>query len=132
MALIDQPTHLSLTISRALGRVVVGVHGELDVATSPRFQGTLARLIEEQGELDIILDLRPLTFIDSTALRVLLYAQRTLDERGGTLTLSAPRSGVLRVLEMTGLTGLLAPDPAAARPPAAAGAGLDLSADPVA
>ena len=63
----------------------------------------MAEIIEVQGDLEVIIDLAQLQFVDSRGVRILLDAHKTLQERGGTLTLSGPRPGVHRVLELTGL-----------------------------
>jgi anti-anti-sigma factor len=97
----------TVTTSRALGRVVLTLRGELDVATGPALSTTLKDIIEEQGNLDVIIDLARLEFVDSAGLSVLLCADRKLKERGGTLTLSAPRPHVRKVLEIMGLTQVL-------------------------
>jgi anti-sigma B factor antagonist len=42
-------------------------------------------------------------FCDSTGMNVLLAAHRLAVERGGELALAAPRPGVRKILEVTGL-----------------------------
>ena len=70
--------------------------GELDAATAPHLQH---RLEEHRGVTR--LDLRDVTFIDSSGLRVLLLASRASGADG--LALLEPSGHVRRVLEMTGL-----------------------------
>jgi anti-anti-sigma factor len=52
------------------GVLVLAVSGELDLATAPQLQEKITAA-REAGE-GVRLDLRPLTFIDSSGLRVLL------------------------------------------------------------
>jgi anti-sigma B factor antagonist len=79
------------------GRAVVHVDGELDLATVPELEKLLADL--DLGER-LVIDLSPCTFLDSSAIRVLVTTIRDADERGGTVTLVAPDPGVARVLEI--------------------------------
>ena len=75
------------------------VFGELDLATAPRLEHALA----EAGD-DVLLDLRGLTFMDSTGVRVLLEAA----ERGGGLRIVPPADGDARVtIDQSGIGPLL-------------------------
>ena len=98
-----QPDSFRMTVSRALGRVVLTLHGDLDTASAPMLRSSLRDLIEEQGNLDVIIDMAQLEFIDSQGLSVLLAGDRMAKARGGNLTLSAPRPRVHKVFEITGL-----------------------------
>jgi anti-anti-sigma factor len=89
-----------LTVTRdARGGSRIALHGELDLGSAPRLEQALA----EAGD-DVLLDLRGLTFMDSTGVRVLLEAA----ERGGGLRVLAPTGGEARVtIEETGIRPLL-------------------------
>ncbi len=52
-------------------RVIVSVSGELDMATTDRLRAAVGELYE-MGFSRLVLDLRTVTFIDSTALEFLL------------------------------------------------------------
>lgn len=84
---------------------VVGVEGEIDVATCTELWERLAAEIERTTA--VILDLSGTTFIDSSGLSVIVRAMRTLDSRGGSLVLRNPRPSVARVLALTGLDKVL-------------------------
>jgi anti-sigma B factor antagonist len=79
------------------GGAVVHVDGELDLATAPELEKLLADV--NLGER-LVIDLSPCTFLDSSAVRVLITTIRDADERGGAVTLVAPDPGVARVLEI--------------------------------
>jgi anti-sigma B factor antagonist len=95
--------HLETTVTRAMGRVVVAVDGELDLNTSVDLRGRLIELIEDEGERDVVIDLRDLAFVDSTGIGVLLGAHRRLRRNGGELTLSSPSPAMREVLAISGL-----------------------------
>ena len=79
------------------GGAVVHVDGELDLATAPELEKLLAGI--DLGER-LVIDLSPCTFLDSSAVRVLITTIRDAGERGGAVTLVAPDPGVARVLEI--------------------------------
>ena len=86
--------------------------GELDVATAPELQ---ASLTAHRGPA--ILDLRDVTFIDSTGLRALLGATQGRDP-AESLVLRAPSPAVRRLIELAALTERLAIEPEAPDEPA--------------
>jgi anti-anti-sigma factor len=89
--------------------------GELDIATTPSAEAEVKRL-EQDGAPVIVLDLRGLTFMDSTGLRLLVAADARARETGHQLTIIRGPEAVHRVLEITGLDAKLnvvaAPDEA--------------------
>jgi anti-anti-sigma factor len=90
-----------LTMARdAQGTCRVTLRGELDLGTAGRLEQALA----EAGQ-DVLLDLRALTFMDSTGVRVLLEAA----QGGATgLRIILPDTGEVRVtIEETGIAPLL-------------------------
>ena len=101
MSLLEQP--FQVLVSRARGTVVVAIRGELDTYTAPRLQSHLQDLIEDQGNLAMVLDLSEMTFIDSSGLSVLVHALKRMRDHGGRLTLSSPKPATSKVLEISGL-----------------------------
>jgi anti-anti-sigma factor len=87
--------------------LVLAVHGDVDSATAPE----LARAIELAHERTrrVVVDLRLVTFLDSSGLNALVNAKRALAARRQALDLVvvAPEGPVRRVLEITQLTGPL-------------------------
>jgi anti-sigma B factor antagonist len=83
------------------GVAVVRPYGELDVTTVPRLRSTLADL-RGSGE-DMRLDLGGVSFIDSTALRLVWDVNAEAQNNGTELTLIPGPPEVMRVFELTGL-----------------------------
>ena len=79
------------------GGAIVRVEGELDLATAPELENLLAGV--NLGER-LVIDLSPCTFLDSSAVRVLIMTIKDADERGGAVALVAPDPGVARVHEI--------------------------------
>jgi anti-sigma B factor antagonist len=85
------------------GTTVVAVAGELDLASAPNLKWTLNDSIAK-GARRLVLDISPVTFIDSTALGVLVGVQRNL-KVGSRLAIAGADSDedVLNIFELTGL-----------------------------
>lgn len=90
------------------GESVVEVSGEIDL----RARSELVRAIRQASTAGqrLVIDLSRTTFIDSTALKVLLEAWRTQGEAGQDLVLRAPTPAVVRTLEIAGVTDTLTID----------------------
>lgn len=78
---------------------VIALEGDLDLSSAPRLRWALLDL-RDNGQRQIIVDLSPATFMDSTALGVLLSFRRTLGPEG-TLRLAAPNPTIMKLFEMT-------------------------------
>lgn len=81
---------------------VVRVTGELDLANAEQLDQRLAL-----EDCPMLLDLRNVSFMDGSALRVLLRHRDRCTEQGKELRIVAVSSPVRRVLELTELNDLL-------------------------
>lgn len=81
---------------------VVAAGGELDLYTSERLRDKLDDVLELGGRR-ILVDLTGTSFMDSTALGVLVGAAKALRSTGGQMVLVADDPRVTRVIEITGL-----------------------------
>jgi anti-sigma B factor antagonist len=84
-------------------RVVVEVAGEIDVANAPVLRDRLLALLN-RGAPDLVVDLRSVTFIDSTGVGSLLRVYHRQLLLGGTVHFVADQGSVLRVFELMQLT----------------------------
>lgn len=87
------------------GVPVVSASGEIDVATAPPLRDRLQALTTS-GKSTVVVDLLGVTFLDSTALGVLVGALKRCREAGGDLPLVIDEPRILKVFEITGLTGV--------------------------
>jgi anti-sigma B factor antagonist len=85
---------------------LVAVQGELDLSTAPRLKWMLIDSLQ-MGLSRLLVDLSRATFMDSTALGVLVGVKRKLDvdER---LAIVCPRSDLLKIFEFSGMDGAFA------------------------
>jgi anti-sigma B factor antagonist len=100
------PTSVPFAIERSdLDPVtsVVSVEGDLDLASAPRLKWMLVDALGE-GHSQLILDLSGATFMDSTALGVLVGVNRSL-EHGGALAIVCAQANLLKIFELSGMDG---------------------------
>ncbi len=96
----------SIAGNRVGDSVDIVLEGELDVYTSSRLRETLTDLAS-QGVRHITVDVAGVDFVDSTALGVLVGGLKRMRRAGGDLVLRSPRPSTLKVLQVTGLGGIL-------------------------
>jgi anti-sigma B factor antagonist len=82
---------------------VISIAGELDLATAPQLKWRLVDALEA-GLGAIVVDLGDVTFMDSTALGVLVGVRRGLDV-GTRLAIVCTHPGVLNIFQVAGLDG---------------------------
>jgi anti-sigma B factor antagonist len=83
-------------------RHVVAVRGEIDLFTAPELKQKLTDAIEG-GKTRIVVDLTDTTFLDSTALGVLIGAVKRLRSRDGALVIVNVDPNIAKTFEITGL-----------------------------
>ena len=91
----------------------VAVHGELDLAAAPTLREALFAAVERGSGL-IVIDLLGVTFIDSTALGVLIGTRERSDRRGIDLRLVIGEPRIIKIFEITGLSDVFSITPTVA------------------
>ena len=76
---------LRLTTDSVGGVPVLGVSGELDLATLPQFRNALVRLVSDASGARVAVDLDGVVALDDTGLGILLGAAGRARESGGDL-----------------------------------------------
>jgi anti-anti-sigma factor len=102
----SDPPEFSLAVAAdGDGRTTVSVAGELDMASADVF-ATAVREALAAG--DVVIDLADVSFMDSSGLRALNAAAQQAGEAGRELRVADQmQPGVVRLLELTGMLGLL-------------------------
>jgi anti-anti-sigma factor len=98
MGVADQ---LRIDAQREADRVVVRLDGELDMANASLLQTALER--ETDTASTVVLDLRQLRFMDSTGLRVILWARERCQSSGREFALTPGSKQVQRLLAISGV-----------------------------
>lgn len=94
---------LSVSFSRELSEVVVSLAGDLHARTARVLAERLTDVIDQQGNLAVVVDLEAVTHVDTPGMGVLVDACRRLHDKGGYLALSNPSAAAGEMLESTGL-----------------------------
>ena len=95
-----------LNIEKSLdgSRLTVALSGRLDTITAPELEAELKGSIE--GVAELIMDMDALEYISSAGLRVLLAAQKIMNEQG-TMKVTRVNDTVMEIFEVTGFSGIL-------------------------
>jgi len=109
------PDLFSCEVVRNGGHDWVRPAGDLDLDTAHRVESALGALREE-GSGNLVLDLRGLTFMDSTGLRLVIRWHTAASEDGFRFAIVPGPEVVQRVFRLTGMDALLT----VAEPPAEA------------
>lgn len=88
-------------MDRRDGAVIASLTGELDLYNAEDVRAALLECCAEEPAV-LVIDLEQVTFIDSTALGVLIEARSRMNDRGG-FRLAAPGLETRRALEVSGL-----------------------------
>jgi len=89
-------------------RAVVALRGELDMSGVPLVAAEVTGALARPGVTAVDLDLAAVTFLDSAGLNCLLKAQAEAAAAGIPLHVAAASPGVRRVVELAGVSDLVA------------------------
>lgn len=97
---------LSLATRPGRGCLVGQVGGVLDLATTPDVRSSLQQAVDD-GAQSVVLDLTGVRLIDSTALGMIVWLHKQVQERGGRVCVAATRPALLRVFQLTSVDQLI-------------------------
>jgi anti-sigma B factor antagonist len=95
--------HLRVDVRREPDRVVLELHGELDLLGAPLLQEEIEK-VEADGPGIVVLDLHELEFVDSAGLRVILAAHERSQQHGWELALTPGSEQVQRLFTIAGVS----------------------------
>ena len=95
---------MTVDIEKNNQTVILKVEGRLDTTTAPALEKTVNEVCENAKEL--VLNLEKLAYISSAGLRVLLAAQKKMNQQGS-MKLIRVCQEVMDILEMTGFADIL-------------------------
>jgi anti-anti-sigma factor len=96
----------SVEIAERDGGFEAALSGEIDLSTVGELQERLQPSLDDNPKL-IVLDLRQVSFLDSSGLRLILRLNKRQEESGGRLVIVRGGRRVARVFEITGVDGEL-------------------------
>jgi anti-sigma B factor antagonist len=89
------------------GVAVVGVTGEVDVASCGLLRDRLLRIVTDEDFRGLVVNLAGVRFMDSTGIGVLVGVWHRVAATTASLALAVPAPQVQRVLDTAGLTKVL-------------------------
>lgn len=96
---------MTVTETRAEGKIQLNVDGRIDTNTSPQLQKAILQAFQKGNS--VILDLEKVEYISSSGLRALLIGQKTANSKGGSMKLIHVCDSVMKVFKMTGFATML-------------------------
>ena len=91
--------HVDLAPDRE--KVTVRVAGEIDIATVAEIEMPVAELLDS-GFAHVVVDLREVSFMDSSGIRVLISAHQYAENLGARLSIVVGASRARQTLELSG------------------------------
>lgn len=85
-------------------KLTLAVSGRLDTTTAPELDAELKEALE--GVTELVMDFSELEYISSAGLRVLLTAQKTMNNQGS-MELTGCNDTVKEIFEVTGFDSIL-------------------------
>lgn len=83
--------------------VAIKPHGELDVQTAPQLKEFIGKTLENDQLKNLAVDLREVSFIDSTTLGVLIGTLKKVKNKQGKMVLICNDPAILQLIHITGL-----------------------------
>ena len=93
-----------ISLDRDPDATLVAASGELDAFVADELQSVLGGAA---GDARVVVDLTDVSFMDSTALGLLVRAVREIDAGGGTVRVVLPNGTARRIFELTTLDRVL-------------------------
>ncbi len=101
----EQVGGLSVMTTTTDGIRVLTLAGEIDHHTGDQLRHALD--VTDTARPRIVIDMRQVTFMDSSGINILIAAHRAVTEACGWLRLAAPTDSVLRVLQLVGIDDII-------------------------
>ncbi|MEU0030892.1 STAS domain-containing protein [Streptomyces sp. NPDC006335] len=100
-----QPDQLSIVDTSSEGIRILTVAGEIDYDTCETLRQALD--VPATPPPRLVIDMRQVTFMDSTGINLLIAAHQSATDAGGWIRLAAPTSSVIRTIQIVGLDALI-------------------------
>lgn len=94
--------NLTINIEEQNKQAIMTLKGEIDVYTAPKLKEQLNELVGE-SEADVLVDLKDVTYMDSTGLGTFVSGLKHAKESGTTLKLIRANERLYRLFKVTGL-----------------------------
>ena len=94
---------MNIRHERKKDTLIAVLEGELDHHQAGTVRDRLDRILDDEGIKNLILDLRSLTFMDSSGIGVFIGRYKRINKRGGIVAFAAVHPQAHKLLEVSGL-----------------------------
>lgn len=95
---------MELSNVRENGKLTIAISGRVDTSTAPQLEEYI--LTNTEGVNELVLDLKDMAYTSSAGLRVILKAQKLMNNQGSMKVVNV-RSDVMEIFEITGFSDIL-------------------------
>jgi anti-sigma B factor antagonist len=92
-----------LEVRECSKHTVLALDGEIDLVAAPAVRESLAQIVNDNTDRTVVVDLRDVTFMDSSGIGALLSAHRRLKLQQRAMVIAEPQPIVARVLGLTNI-----------------------------
>ena len=98
---------LNLTVENHKNNLIVQLKGELDHHTTESSRQKIDQKYTDHGIKNMVLDLRGLTFMDSSGIGLIMGRYKKCIEKGGKIAIVSGNKNVDKILKMSGLLKII-------------------------
>lgn len=98
---------LNIDLKTKKNILVIRLVGELDHHTAELLRSKVEKTIDEQGIQHILLNLKDLSFMDSSGLGVILGRYKRISQLGGQMIVCSISPNIYRLFELSGMFKIL-------------------------
>ena len=98
---------LQIDVTQRHGYTILSPQGEIDFATGPQLKDAINER-ESAGDVNLVMDLQAVDFIESTGLGALIGGRRRAHALKGSLRLVCTEEQLLKIFRITGLDKVFA------------------------
>ncbi len=106
MAEIESHHELVTNIRHEGDRLIITVKGEIDLHSSPQLRTSLLALLQKTGAKILVINLKNVSYMDSSAIAVLVETLQKLRKLGGKVCLTNLQPRVKGLLEIARLNSI--------------------------
>lgn len=87
--------------------LVVRLAGEFDLHSAEEFRAVVDESLDREGVVNLVLNLKEISFIDSSGLGAILGRYRKISGGPGTMIIAGPSRRVRQLLELSGIPRII-------------------------
>lgn len=98
--------NLTINIEEVNTQAIMTLKGEIDIYTATKLKQELNELVSQENS-DVVVDLKDVTYMDSTGLGTFISALKNSEKSGTSLRLIRANERLFRLFQVTGLDDVI-------------------------